>query len=269
MRSFRTRFVSAALLAAVVFAATTPASSRDKRCPPIPSCQQPTTTVCAPNAAQSLVTQQTCCQPKVASVQPQIELVKYERPASPRRLIPQPDALQIGQTSAMTACAIYMAFDFGSIQLYYGVICPTNIPTAIYGNGLAPLPGNCANPNGACITSGASVIPTAFARNGIAEESQSIIQKGAHLSRKLRVGQEPTECVGGRSTSAQRTVASRTGNVCPIQDARQFQRDCCCRATALLGEGDRKSVGRTLGNIRRRIRNRLGSQWENNQGTSC
>lgn len=200
MRALRTTFLASAFIATVTVVASISATAGEKRCRIQPVCQQPAPAQCVAGSEQSTAAPQTCCQPQAASVQPQIELIKYERPATPRRLSPQPDALKIGQASAETQCAIFMVFDYGAIEFYYGVRCPTNSPVGIYGSNLAPLPGNCANPNGACISGGASVIPTAFTRNGGPDPHPVAIQKGVHLSRKLKAGQEPSNPVNALAT---------------------------------------------------------------------
>lgn len=125
----------------------------------------------------------------------------YTRPAAPRRLAPQPDALDIGRTTAETACALYLAANYGSYQLYYGVRCPSLSPVGIYGNDLGPLPGDCNAPNGACVSYGFSVVPTAF-QGGAAANSSSFIQKGIHLAQKRKAGQEPSNAVNALATGA-------------------------------------------------------------------
>lgn len=202
MRALRTTFLASAFIAAVTVVASISATAGEKRCRIQPVCQQPAPTQCVASSGQSTAAPQTCCQPQAASIQPQIELIKYERPATPRRLSPQPDALKIGQASAETRCAIYMAFDYGAYELYYGVRCPTNQPVPIYGIDLGPLPGNCSNPNGACISYGMSVIPTTFSRDGSADQSSGVFQKGVHLSRKLKAGQEPNNPVNAQATGS-------------------------------------------------------------------
>lgn len=200
MRTLRTTFLASAFIAAVTVVASISATAGEKRCRIQPVCQQPAPTQCVASSGQSTAAPQTCCQPQAASIQPQIELIKYERPATPRRLSPQPDALKIGQASTNIRCAIYLAFDYGAYELYYGVQCPTNQPVAIFGSDLGPLPGNCANPNGACVSGGASVIPTASARDGGADQGSSAFQKGVHLSRKLKAGHEPSNPVNPLAT---------------------------------------------------------------------
>lgn len=190
MRSLRMLFVSAALVSTVVLATTPVAKSGEKRCRTITPCSQPTPVTCAAASGQSSTATQTCCQPAVASVQPQIELVAYARPASPRRLTPQPDALDIRRTTAETACAWYMVEDYGSYQLYYGTRCSDDYPIPIYASGLDPLPGDCGSPNGACVSFGSSVVPTAFNPNSTVG-SGSVIQKGVHLTQKQQAGREP------------------------------------------------------------------------------
>lgn len=200
MRALRTTFLASAFLATVTVVASISVTAGEKRCRIQPVCQQPVPTQCVASSGQSTAAPQTCCQPQAASIQPQIELIKYERPATPRRLSPQPDALKIGQASAETQCAIFMIFDYGASELYYGVRCPTNSPVPIYASDLGPLPGNCSNPNGACILAGASVVPTSFSRNGGSDQSSGAFQKGVHLSRKLKAGQEPSNPVNAQAT---------------------------------------------------------------------
>lgn len=189
MRSLRMLFASAALVSTVVLAMTPSAKSGEKRCRTIAPCSLPTPVSCTASSGQAATPTQTCCQPIAASVQPQIELVAYARPASPRRLTPQPDALDIQRTAADTACAIYMVTDYGSYQLYYGIRCSDMSPIPIYGNNLGPLPGDCANPNGACVTLSSSVVPTAFNPNST-DGSGRVIQKGVRLTQKRKAGQE-------------------------------------------------------------------------------
>ncbi len=190
MRNLRTFFVTAALISTVVLSTSHSAKSGEKRCKAISTCIQPASNTCVTSASQPGASTQTCCQPTAASVQPKIELVAYTRPASPRRLAPQPDALEINPTTAQTICAQYLIYDFGSIKSYYAIKCSNNTPTIIYANGLAPLPGDCANPNGACVTVGASVVQTAFASDSSSLQG-GLFHKAIHLKQKLKAGAEP------------------------------------------------------------------------------
>lgn len=201
MRSLRTYLVVAALISTAVLTVSTPAKSGEKRCRTISTCNQPAPVACAPSANQPAAPTQTCCQPATASIQPKIELVAYTRPATPRRLAPQPDALDIGRTTADTACAIYLVSDYGSSSLYYGIRCSDKSSVPIYGSNLGPLPGNCSNPNGACISYGSSVIPTAFQGNASANNG-SLIQSGVRLTQKRKAGQEPSNPVNALATGA-------------------------------------------------------------------
>lgn len=214
MRSFRTSIGAAVLISSVVLATSHSANSGEKRGRTISTCSQSAPVACASSASQPAVPTQTCCQPATASVQPRIELVAYTRPASPRRLTPQPDALDIRRTTAVTACAAFMAGQFGGVQVYYGQRCSDNQPIAIYANNLAPLPGLCENPNGACVTIGSSVIPTAFNKKSSAN-SGSAIQNSARLSQKWKAGEEPRNQVDALATGAH-TLKERTRAGQPI-----------------------------------------------------
>lgn len=187
MRSFRTFCVATVWISFVVLATSHSANSGEKRCRVKYS--QPTQVACTSSDRQPAAPTQTCCQPAAASVQPQIELVAYTRPASPR-LKPQPDPLDTRKTLSDTCCAQFMVMDYGSYQFYSGMRCSNNFPVGIYGSGLAPLPGNCGNPNGACVTTGSSVIPTAF-NPAFSNDSGSVIQKGVHLAQKRKAGEQP------------------------------------------------------------------------------
>lgn len=201
MRSLRTYFVAAALISTAVLTASPPAKSGEKRCRTILACNQSVPVACTSSASQPAAPTQTCCQPAVASVQPQIELVAYTRPAVPRRLAPQPDALDISRTTADTACAIYLVSNYGSYSFYYGIRCSDQSSVPIYGSGLGPLPGNCNNPNGACVSYGSSVVPTAFL--GIAPTNNgSLIQSGVCLTQKRKAGQEPSNPVNALAAGA-------------------------------------------------------------------
>ena len=198
MRSFRTSIGAAVLISSVVLATSHSAKSGEKRGRTISTCSQPAPVACAISTSQPAAPTQTCCQPAIASVQPRIELVAYTRPASPRRLTPQPDALDIRRTTTATACAAYMVGEFGGIQMYYGTRCSDNQPIVIYANNLAPLPGLCENPNGACITSGSAVIPTAFNKKTSANGG-SVIQNSARLNQKRKAGEEPRNPVDAQA----------------------------------------------------------------------
>lgn len=190
MRSLRMLFLSAALVSTVALATTPSAKSGEKRCRTITPCSQLTPVTCPTSTNQATTTTQTCCQPTAASIQPQIEFVAYTRPVSPRRLTPQPDALDIRRTTTDMACAWFMAMDYGSYQVYYGIRCSDQEPMPIYGNDLGPLPGDCGSPGGACFSLGSSVVPVGFNPNS-AVASNSFIQKGIHLTRKQKAAQEP------------------------------------------------------------------------------
>jgi len=122
--------------------------------------------------------------------------------------VPQPDWLEIDQTAATTVCAWYMWFDWGSYQSYYGVTFGTNTPCNINGNNLGPLPGNCANPGGACITFGSSVVPTAAGANS-SQRPGTLTQKGVKLTRKLKAGTEPINQANPQTTKP-RELKERT-----------------------------------------------------------
>lgn len=199
MRSLRTYFVAAALISTAALTASPPAKSGEKRCRTISTCNQPAPVACTSSASQPAAPTQTCCQPAVSSVQPKIELVAYARPAAPRRLAPQPDALDISRTTAGTACAIYLVSNYGPTSMYYGIRCSDQSSVAIYGIGLGPLPGNCNNPNGACISYGSSVVPTAFQGN-TPSSNGSLIQSGVRLAQKRKAGQEPSNPVNALAT---------------------------------------------------------------------
>jgi hypothetical protein len=98
--------------------------------------------------------------------------------------------LEIHPTVATTFCAELLIYDYGPFKTYYAKNCATGMPATINGNNLAPLPGDCAMPNGACVTVGSSVIPTAFEANG-SERSGSFTVKGTKLEKKLKAGVEP------------------------------------------------------------------------------
>ena len=158
MRSFQTISVVAMLLTTVAFAPSHSANSGEKRQAINADFIQPSAAPCAPSRPQPAATTQTCCQPATASVQPQIELAAYVRPASPKRLTPQPDALEIRRTDADLACAQFVIENLGGIFVYQAIVCSDSSVTQIFGSDLGPLPGDCANPNGACVEFGGVVI---------------------------------------------------------------------------------------------------------------
>ena len=220
MRSFRTFIVTAVLVSSVVLTTSNSANSGEKRFRTISTCSQPIPVACVASTSQPAAPTQTCCQPATASVQPRIELVAYTRPASPRRLTPQPDALDIRRTTANTACAQFLAGDFGGIQVYYGLRCSDNYPIPIFANNLNPLPGDCANPNGACVTSGSSVVPTAFNKKS-STNGGSVIQKSVQLNQKRKAGDEPRNSADAQATGAhQLKERTRVGQPIYIKFAR-------------------------------------------------
>lgn len=180
--------VAASLAAAVSVAPSQRAFSGQKHCRVV--CQPVAT--CQPTACQTTGPVPTCCQPAaatIASTSSPIELCAHTQPA-PRRLTPQPDALNINPTLSTTICAIYMWADWGSYQSYYAINCSTRDPQNLNGNNLAPLPGNCDNPNGACVNTGSSVTPTASGASSTLR-SGAFSQKGIKLTRKGNAGSEP------------------------------------------------------------------------------
>ena len=201
MRTLRSFFVTSVLISSVALATSNSANSGEKRCPKISTSSQLVPVACETSASQPAVVAQTCCQPATASVQPKIELVAYARPASPRRLSPQPDSLEINRTTSSTVCARYKFSDFGTFTIYYGVQCPEYAGIAIYGSGLNPLPGECNAPNGACITINTSVIQAA-SNDGSSSAGGSVFQKTVHLAAKRKAGQEPNNPVDAQATGA-------------------------------------------------------------------
>ncbi|MBC7818855.1 MAG: hypothetical protein IAG10_18345 [Planctomycetaceae bacterium] len=172
-------------------------------------CCQPIAT-CQPIASQTAGTTPTCCQPVAATIfssSSPIELCAHTQPA-PRRLTPQPDTLDINPTVATTYCAIYMVADYGTYQVYYGINCTTHSPVSMSGNNLGPLPGNCNNPGGACITFGSSVIPTASGASGL-QRPGTFTQKGIKLARKHKAGEEPSNQANPQATKP-RELKERT-----------------------------------------------------------
>ena len=190
MKSLQTILITAALTLAMVSSTSVSAKPREKRCQTISTCRLPMPVTVTPSTSQAGTPTQTCCQPATASVQPRIELITYTRPSAPQRLIPQPDALEINPTAAQTTCAQFMIHDFGTFKSYYGLRCTDNNPTIFYGNGLAPLPGSCANPNGACVTIGSSVVQAAF-ESGPSSAEGRVFQTAIRLKQKLKAGAEP------------------------------------------------------------------------------
>lgn len=192
--------VAASLVTAVFSAHSHRAWSGDKHRRTI--CCQPIAT-CQPTVCQAAGPNPTCCQPAAASVasasaSSPIELCAHTQPA-PRRLTPQPDSLEINPTVATTFCAMYMWCNWGTYQSYYSINCTTNFPCSIDGNNLAPLPGDCNNPGGSCLTFGSSVVPTATGAGGL-QRSATLSQKGIKLDRKHKAGEEPTNQANPQAT---------------------------------------------------------------------
>lgn len=193
MRTLRTFFVVTAFVSTVALTTANSAISREKRCRALPTCNQPTAAASTPIASQPETPVQTCCQPTVASVQPKIELVAYARPASPRRLTPRPDALDTSRTESSTSCAQFLSFDWGGCFVYIAVRCEDTWPLPIYTSQLLdPVPDDCGNLGGGCITTtNSAFIPTAF-NNKSSSKSESLVQKDVRLAHKLKAGQEPS-----------------------------------------------------------------------------
>src|SRR5262245_19323627 len=79
-------------------------------------CFQPIPTTCPSVVSEAAGPAPTCCQPAAATISASsspIELCAHTQPA-PRRLTPEPDALEINPTFATTYCAIYMYLDHGT-----------------------------------------------------------------------------------------------------------------------------------------------------------
>ena len=205
MRTLRTFFVVTAFVSTVALTTANSAISREKRCRALPACNQPTAAASTPIASQPETPVQTCCQPTVASVQPKIELVAYARPASPRRLTPRPDALETSRTESSVSCAQFLNFDFGNCFVYIAVRCEDTWPLCIFTSQvLAPVPDDCGNPGGGCLTtSNSAFIPTAF-NNNLSSKSDSLIQKDVRLNRKLKAGHEPPNRADAQATGAHR-----------------------------------------------------------------
>lgn len=167
-------------------------------------CCQPIAT-CQPISCRTAGPIPTCCQPAAATIASSssssspIELCAHTQPA-PRRLTPQPDALEIHPTVTTTYCAMYMYCDWGTYQSYYAINCTNNYPLSINGNNLGPLPGDCNNPGGACITFGSSTAPTASGVNGPLRP-KTFTQKGVKLARKHKAGAEPVNKANPQATN--------------------------------------------------------------------
>lgn len=164
-------------------------------------CCQPIAT-CQPIACRTAGPIPTCCQPAAATIASSssspIELCAHTQPA-PRRLTPQPDALEINPTVSTTYCAMYEYANWGTHQSYYAINCTTNYPLSLDGNNLGPLPGDCNNPGGACITFGSSVAPTASGLGGL-QIPKTFTQKGIKLARKHKAGEEPINQANPQAT---------------------------------------------------------------------
>lgn len=198
--------VAASLVTAVFSAQSQRASSGDKQRRLI--CQ-PIATACQPLAHQAAGSLTTCCQPAATTIpSATIQLVAHTQPA-PRQLTPQPDSLEINTTTATTICAMYMWANWGNYQSYYAINCTTQSPSNMNGNNLGPLPGDCNNPGGACITIGSNIIPTAASANGNQQAHSAVTQKGIKLSRKLKAGQEPSNKPNPQATNS-RALLERT-----------------------------------------------------------
>ena len=198
-RRFQMLFV-ASLVATVFNVHSHRAWSGDKHRRTI--CCQPIAT-CQPMTSQTAGSVPTCCQPAAATISSSptsspIELCAHTQPA-PRRLVPQPDSLEIHQTAATTFCAMYVWFDWGTYKSYYAINCATSAPSNMNGNGLAPLPGNCNDPGGSCITIGSAVVPTASGVS-VSQRPGSVTQKGIKLARKYKSGEEPINQANPQAT---------------------------------------------------------------------
>ena len=106
-----------------------------------------------------------------------------------------------------TICAIYMYADWGTYQSYYAINCATQAPLSMNGNNL-PVPGDCSNPNGACVTFGSSVVPTASGASG-SQRPGTFTQKGIKLARKHKAGEEPINKANPQATNP-RELKERT-----------------------------------------------------------
>ena len=174
-------------------------------------CCQPIAT-CQPMTSQTAGLVPTCCQPAAATISSSstsspIELCAHTQPA-PRRLVPQPDSLEINQTAATTICAMYMWCNWGTYQSYYAITCGSNAASNLNGNNLAPLPGNCNNPGGSCITFGSAIVPTA-AGASVSQRPGTLTQKGIKLARKHKAGDEPINQANPQTTKP-RELKERT-----------------------------------------------------------
>ena len=201
MRSFRTFLMATALVSAVALSTTNWARSGEKRSRVIPACGQPTTVSCTPITSQPSAPTQTCCQPTVASVQPKTELVAYARPAASRRLAPQPDQLDIGNTTQnqIIACAQFESWAFPNFYMYIAVRCQDTMPVMLVSTEqLSPVPDDCGNPGGGC-----QIIYGTFSSTANDKTSSNIanvIKKGTHLSHKFKAGMEPSNRVDAQAT---------------------------------------------------------------------
>ena len=207
-RRFQMLFV-ASLVATVFIVHSHRAWSGDKHRRTI--CCQPIAT-CQPTTCQTAGPVPTCCQPAAATISSSstsspIELCAHTQPA-PRRLVPQPDSLEIHQTTATTTCAMYMWCNWGTYQSYYAINCATNAPCNLNGNNLAPLPGDCNNPGGSCITFGSAVVPTASGAS-VSQRPGTLTQKGIKLARKHKAGDEPINQANPQTTKP-RELKERT-----------------------------------------------------------
>lgn len=173
--------------AIIVVSGSQAAKSGDKRCRPI--CSQATPVTCQPISCQTPGLVQTCCQPAAASIQGDIQLTAHAQPATPRKLVPTPDALNLQPTVQIVYCAMYMWADWGTFKSYYAVNCSTGQPVNIDGN-LNPVPGNCQNPDGGCVILGSNVAPTKFA-NGSILPTTGNAQSGIRLKAKRKAGEGP------------------------------------------------------------------------------
>lgn len=99
------------------------------------------------------------------------------------------------------ACAQFLAGQYGGTEVYYGLRCSDNYPVAIYANNLVPLPGACESPNGACVSLGSNVVPTAFG-NIASRHLGSVIQNGVRLTHKRDAGREPINSPNSQANGA-------------------------------------------------------------------
>jgi hypothetical protein len=185
--------------AVVVTCASQPAKSGDKRCRLV--CDQATPVTCQPVACQAPALVQTCCQPAAGSVQGDIQLTAHAQPATPRKLVPTPDTLNLQPTVQTVICAVYMWADWGSFSSYYAIDCNTGQPQNLNGN-LDPVPGDCQNPNGGCIIFGSSVTPTK-SPNGSYFNRTGTTQNGIRLKAKRKAGAGPIDTIHSNDKSTQ------------------------------------------------------------------